>query len=831
MIATQPKSRQILGVNQQSYQSLKASMGLHLRRQLLIAVCDSVVMQNQLATQLEADLAKVRVPSRLPSGFEEAGLEAEGIANILDEPSAVPFEQRQPLAKLIFDSSDGNLPRQVAQWVRQTMLSEGVLPQVQILGIEQMTCQPAITQHHFLRSLEKIDALMPRLNTSLLIWLPWPWLRTIQQSAPNFWNWRSGVFEFVSDPTPVSIETQRIETQRIESQRSETQQSPLPLAPASTQASVYKPPMQQPSVPIEPAQKTLEDEDLSGLFDEEPASVQLPIIKGLGPASIPAASGGLTSIITKGINADKENSSVSINRSAEGSEKLKEEELKEEELKEESLKRESLEEKLEAESLKRESLKRESSEGESLKEGSKEASIEQAGLEEGTLIGDNLQTAQTKAQPVSQLEHVSAISSDRTRQATLANSASSDNQTSSSTNTLTAANSAVRERPSDEKNALANGRSYRSKIEAGDRSLPTVELAIAAYESGLEKLSKNSLDRSAGLNDLGTLYWLKAQQAADSQQAITCMTRSIELYQSALKQLQPGQEALVGQLYSNMGAVYSMLATYQDSADSLNQAAEAYLQAKSTCLLETDPIEYATLHNSLGSVYWKLSHYEQAPNNLLKAIAAYRNALLGYRPDSQPLDYAATQNNLGISYWSLAKHDDPAACLKQAIAAYGDALNYRTPDEDPAACAITYNNMALAYWDLSKVEGLEQSKALQAQKNAVTAFEAALNVNRNSGALDNMDSAAIYHCLGDVHGQMAETASAASEISTSLSKSLYSYIQSLQGVSETSPAFSGRIGAIVANLRSHYMHLGLEGQQAALNKVPADLISQVLAAL
>ena len=830
MIVTQPKSRQILGVNQQSYQSLKASMCLHLRRQLLIAVCDSVVMQDQLATQLEADLAKVRLPSGLPNGFEETGQAAEAVGSVLDEPSAVPLGQGQPLAKLVFDSSDGNLPRQVAQWMRQTMLSEGFLPQVQIVGIEQMTRQPAITQHHFLRSLEKIDALMPRLNTSLLIWLPWPWLRTIQQSAPTFWNWRSGVFEFVSDPTPVSIEPQRIGSQQAE--------PPLALAPASTQASqasVSKPPMQQPftpadpdstelaptelahtePAPTEPAQKTIEDEDLSGLFDEESAPVQLPIIRGLGPASIPTASGGLTSIITKGINADKESSPASVNRSAEGSEELKD-------AKDANLKRESLEgEKTEVESLKRESLKRERFE---------EGNLEEI-FEEETIVRGNLQESQLKAQTVPHSEIVSAISGDRAEQVALLDSTtSSDEQASSNAKTLLAANAAS-ERPSEEKNALANGRSYRSKIEAGDRSLSTVESAIAAYESGLEKLGENSLDWSAGLNDLGTLYWLKAQQASEPQQGIDCMTRSIELYQAALKQLQPGQEALVGQLYSNMGAVYSMLATYQDSADSLNQAANAYLQAVSTCSLKADPTEYAILHNSLGSVYWKLSHYQQAPNNLLKAIAAYRNALSGYRPDSQPLDYAATQNNLGISYWSLAKHEDPAACLKQAIAAYSDALNYRTPDEDPTACAITYNNMALAYWDLSKVEGLEQSKALQAQKNAVTAFEAALNINRNSGALDNMDSAAIYHCLGDVHGQMAETASAASEISASLSKSLYSYIQSLQGVSETSSAFSGRIGAIVANLRSHYMHLGLEGQQAALNKVPADLISQVLAAL
>ena len=59
MIAIQPKSRQILGVNQQAYKALKAAMSLNLRRQLLVAVCDNVILQNQLATQLENDLAQI----------------------------------------------------------------------------------------------------------------------------------------------------------------------------------------------------------------------------------------------------------------------------------------------------------------------------------------------------------------------------------------------------------------------------------------------------------------------------------------------------------------------------------------------------------------------------------------------------------------------------------------------------------------------------------------------------------------------------------------------------------------------------------------------------
>ncbi|MEL7495783.1 MAG: hypothetical protein AAGJ95_17725, partial [Cyanobacteria bacterium J06554_11] len=193
MIAIQPKSRQILGVNQQAYQALKASLSLSLRRQLLIAVCDSVTLQEQLATQLETDLARSKWTA---ISFDSGSQGHDAIA----------------LERLQFDPEDGHLPRQVAHWVRQSTLAGGLaggptggqMPQLQMLGVERMTHQPALSQSQFLRSLEKIEALLPRLNTSLLIWLSWPWLRTIQSSSPTFWKWRSGVFEFVSDPTPTS---------------------------------------------------------------------------------------------------------------------------------------------------------------------------------------------------------------------------------------------------------------------------------------------------------------------------------------------------------------------------------------------------------------------------------------------------------------------------------------------------------------------------------------------------------------------------------------------------------------------------------------------------
>ncbi len=389
---------------------------------------------------------------------------------------------------------------------------------------------------------------------------------------------------------------------------------------------------------------------------------------------------------------------------------------------------------------------------------------------------------------------------------------------------------------------FATGLAYRSRIEAGDRGLSMIDPAIIAYENGLNHLASPHPDRITALNDLGTLYWLKAQQS-DQVQAAEYMHQSVRLYQEALvasdrqqaneASQQPSQQhkGIVGQLYSNMGAVYTMLATCEDPLENLTHAAGTYQRALPLISLVSDPEEYATLQNSLGSVFWKLSHYESAENYLHQAISAYNEALLGYKPEQQPLDYAAVQNNLGITYWSLAKHERPEFLLKHAIAAYRDALNYRTSEVDPAACAISYNNLALAYWDLSKHTYTDFAQKSRYQKNAVTAFEAALNISKLSGALSQMDSAAIYHCLGDVHAQMVETAASRNEVADSLQKSLYSYIKATEGLPTDSPAYPGRFGAIVANLRLHYDKLGLEGQQTALNRVPASLLPQVMMTL
>ncbi len=930
MIAIQPKTRQILGVNQQAYQSLKASMSLNLRRQLLIAVCDNVLLQNQLATQLENDLAQ---ETWFAPQFNAGPTKGRSLS----------------LERVVFDPEDAHLPRQVAHWVRQMTLSagnlpEGNLPQVQVLGIEQMTRQPAIIQNHFLRSLEQVEALLPRLNTSLLVWVPWPWLRTIQSSSPTFWKWRNAVFEFVSDPTPTSLmpsemspsESRSLQDERqaerfaeeastlknarrnapsggvglsnssgdVPSAAQRDRANPLGATPISNGAANSPANSNYAQVPVPEVVALYGETDDSELGDDDQpvletiatwdavdvSAVSLPPEsappESVSPESAPPES---TPSSANGANASTSNGSTnngldsgpnglrsrhsqnsSLGTPASGSQPQKHQPDLAYDADSQKLAEQRAAESEWAEVLNQAEERRVQAQREAQRETAQYLADQAADQP----LADAVSWDDYDAADLAHLERLreeeefqayQQAEDDRTAEETRLSAAM--NRTADYRNDVSPGletqespppalpddESYLRDIPVPEAIAQAPaaqasaehsaaddyfevGHSYRRRIEAGERGLDLIEPAIAAYEGGLRCLSGPHPDWGSGLNDLGTLYWLKAQQLSDPQQVVDCMRHSVELYSEALTKIDSAQAVnMACQLYSNLGAVYSMLATQLDPVHHFTQAAEAYLQALPLCSLSDDPEEFATLQNSLGSVYWKLSHYEQDAElvqlHLRQAITAYEQALLGYSPSQRPLDYAAVQNNLGITYWSLAKHEVPVSALKNAIAAYRDALNYRTPDSEPAACAITYNNLALAYWDLSKDEGIDKDHKIRYQRNAVTAFEAALQTAGTVNSLSPTDRAAIYHCLGDVHAQMVESGLSHSEVAESLQKSLYSYIQAIEGMPEESPVFQARLSAIIANLKAHQEHLGLANQQAALNRVPSYLISRVMQVL
>jgi tetratricopeptide (TPR) repeat protein len=174
----------ILHSENDQYQRLKTTLSLGLRRQILIAVCDDMTERDRAAAQLQTELGETRIIR----GNE-----------VISYPKLVNLQINLERPQLLL---------QIAQWLKQHFPSsqgtavKAELPSFQILGVEKLTTTPPDIQRQFLSHLQNLERYLHHFDSSLLLWLPRPWLRSIRQSAPEFWRWRTGVFEFHADPTP-----------------------------------------------------------------------------------------------------------------------------------------------------------------------------------------------------------------------------------------------------------------------------------------------------------------------------------------------------------------------------------------------------------------------------------------------------------------------------------------------------------------------------------------------------------------------------------------------------------------------------------------------------
>ncbi len=152
--------------NQKTWQRLVAALSLGLRRQLFLAVCDDLGLQNRLASKLQSEQG-----------------------------------QDFSLVSLHLNFDDPNPMAQIAQWLVE---NEGVraMPHFQITGVERLTRQPPNIQRLFIRRLQVVEKSLPGLESCLVLWLPRPWFNLIQKSVPEFWQWHTGLFEFEGEPTP-----------------------------------------------------------------------------------------------------------------------------------------------------------------------------------------------------------------------------------------------------------------------------------------------------------------------------------------------------------------------------------------------------------------------------------------------------------------------------------------------------------------------------------------------------------------------------------------------------------------------------------------------------
>ena len=175
--------------HQRIYDRLQQALALQLRRQVFLGVCDNLNLRNHLALQLRTDFLSKHQENIIPQSPISSGL-----------------------ISVKLDLSDPNPFQAIIQWYAQNKSNESH-PDIigfQILGVEHLTRQPPAVQWSFLRYLRTLENHLDQFEFSLLLWISSPWLSCIQQSVPEFWERRTGVFEWISDPTPSNLESETI---------------------------------------------------------------------------------------------------------------------------------------------------------------------------------------------------------------------------------------------------------------------------------------------------------------------------------------------------------------------------------------------------------------------------------------------------------------------------------------------------------------------------------------------------------------------------------------------------------------------------------------------
>jgi tetratricopeptide (TPR) repeat protein len=188
--------------NRQTYLRLRLALGIRLRRQVFISVCDDLPLRNQLTQWLVNDLSRSSLPE-----LEVPAIEATG--EVPDRPPSPGLR----LVKLTLRPEQPDLQKQIAEWLshRRGRIDRSQIA-FQIVGIDALTSQSAATQRQFLNSLRALGHHYAQWDLNLVLWVTKPWLHAIRQSAPEFWRWYTGIFDFSGQPQVAKYPTETLHT-------------------------------------------------------------------------------------------------------------------------------------------------------------------------------------------------------------------------------------------------------------------------------------------------------------------------------------------------------------------------------------------------------------------------------------------------------------------------------------------------------------------------------------------------------------------------------------------------------------------------------------------
>lgn len=775
----------ISGQNQKTFARLKTSLRLNLRRQIFLAVCDDLDLRNRLVNTLQTELA----------------------------PRFI---------NLNLNLADPNPIAQVSQWLTQRRTAVDLNAcswGFQILGIEHLTRQPAAVQKRFLTHLQAIEYYMPALECTMLLWLPRPWLRSVQQSAPTFWDWHTALFEFEGDPTPARIQpaysaanqrVTRVQLAQIEPWIGTTQNHVCAQPVAQIRQPVVQPNSHvapiaaMPPTPVEPTE--FEETALLHSMDFLPDTIwdiltqDLAQLQGTGNPSDVVA---VQPITQPGAVREADTAAIALP--------------------------------LDPSAL----ISHPAAPAPASPYSSLLQTYHQLADQPPAPAASPLQTliqAALAQHPDSEQHQFGWATLERIEQL---------QQQNVPQNALAAAYYAL-------------GRSYRECIEQGDQSEDLLAIAVAAHEQTIEVLESGSNLWADVANDLGNLYWMRSRNAAEADIQLASLEQAIQAYHLAFSHTNPAESAKTcAMIQNNLGSAYGDLAQYQQPAANLQKSVQAYETASQYRSLTDDPARYAATQNNLGTACWNLAQHQQPGLRLQQAIAAYQEALRYYTADNEPLSYAMIQNNLGTAYWNLAQHvqplkqqvaptngktapASPEVLLQLAIAAYQNALVYRTLEAAPSAYAATQNNLGTAHWDLANLPSMAQAERRERLQAAITSYEAAigavevLTAQMSQRPALTFDVFATHNNLGLAHYQLATAAQSelnASDRQKHLETALHNHLKALQGWENLSDFYQSTLDFVVQTVRALFNQFGIPGQNLALSQIPANLLPDIMTKL
>lgn len=606
------KATNISPENLQIYRQLKQAMSLHLRRQIYVAVCDDIFLRDRLSSNLSSRLT----PEQL-------------------SPNS--------LISLDLNLSDPNPWTPIIQWLNKYNISpqnhhDIDLPKFQILGIERLTRQPASVQWLFLSYLRDIEQYLPLLESGLLLWIPRPWLCSIKQSAPEFWRWHTGYFEFGGEPTPA-----------IDFNLPEKDQK---IVASSTKSTTNL----SSNLSINRLKLPLKNEDKSQLSSQQEKRLNLLSNSLENHSQLNKLIGWLQSknyVLTHNTNLNKIES-----------------------IQENSGLQDLVPWQIIAE-IEKLSLSKETGEKLGLfyqKLGNYYRDYIGAGdvdnlsfqitifaYEQALEIYENHQLENLITEILPELGKIywlwsrqlttSGQNSDLIR-SNLEKSAAYYQAVVGKIDSKTAGELYVKL----QKN-LGGVYAELSRYQDGPANL---QKSILAYQATLLQLEPlRDAEYAAIHNNLGTTYWHLAQYS----QPLLHLKQAIESYQEALDYFQQQTDQLAyAMLQNNLGTAYWNLAQYEPSVNLLEKAIESYQEALKYRTAKTAPVACAATQNNLGTAYWHLAN--QLHDNcqirteyLQKAIIAYETALTisqQLNPNQLSFDLWATSNNLGLAHYQLA---------------------------------------------------------------------------------------------------------------------------------------------------------------------------------